>query len=128
MISKIQYLQAQSTDPFYNLAVEEYLTRYVEKDALILYLWQNRKTVVIGKNQNPWKECRIRELEKEGGKLVRRLSGGGAVFHDLCNLNFTFIASKENYNVPQQMQVILEAVRAFGIPAELSGRNDLTVQ
>ena len=114
--------------PFRNLAVEKYLTFHVREEECILYLWQNRRTVVIGKNQNPWKECRIDELNRDGGYLVRRLSGGGAVYHDLGNLNFTFCARKANYDVPRQLEVILRAVRALGAPAEKTGRNDLTCE
>jgi lipoate-protein ligase A len=108
--------------------MEEYLLKNVSNEECILYLWQNEKTVVIGKNQNPWKECKIVDLEADGGKLVRRLSGGGAVFHDLGNLNFTFFATKENYNVEKQLEVILVAVKSLGIPAEKTGRNDISVE
>ncbi|WP_427337989.1 lipoate--protein ligase [Caloranaerobacter sp. DY30410] len=121
-------IQSLSFDPWYNLALEEYLLNKVSENQMILYLWQNENTVVIGRNQNPWKECRCSELENEGGKLARRLSGGGAVFHDLGNLNFTFIMDKKLYNLENQLKIILRAVRKLGIEAEFSGRNDLTVQ
>jgi lipoate-protein ligase A len=128
LIDKIKYIITTETNPYKNLALEEYLLKQVGEQECILYLWQNEKTVVIGKNQNPWKECRITELEADGGKLVRRLSGGGAVFHDLGNLNFTFLVAKDNYNVEKQLEVIIKAVNQLGIPAEKSGRNDITVE
>jgi lipoate-protein ligase A len=128
MISTIKYIITTETNPYKNLAMEEYLLKQVKEDEVILYLWQNERTVVIGKNQNPWKECKLAELEEDGGSLVRRLSGGGAVFHDLGNLNFTFLATKDNYNVERQLEVILKAVNQLGIPAEKSGRNDITVE
>ncbi|MGI6707213.1 MAG: lipoate--protein ligase [Clostridia bacterium] len=122
---KTRIVHTQNVDPWRNLAKEEYLLDHVEKGECILYLWQNQNTVVIGKNQNPWRECSTELLEEEGGKLARRLSGGGAVFHDLGNLNFTFVVDRQAYDLHRQLEVILSAVRKAGIPAEFSGRNDL---
>ena len=118
--------ESGSYDPYLNLATEQHLLDTVESGCCLLYLWQNQNTVVIGKNQNPWAECRASLLESEGGHLARRLSGGGAVFHDLGNLNFTFLVPTEDYDLAKQQRVLLEACQSFGIPAELSGRNDLT--
>lgn len=128
MITETRIVRSTSFNPWWNLAIEEYLLDRVEKDQAILYLWQNQNTVVIGKNQNAWKECRTDLLEGEGGKLARRLSGGGAVFHDTGNLNFTFLVNRENYDLKRQVSVILEAAKSVGIEAEMSGRNDLTVE
>jgi lipoate-protein ligase A len=127
VINNIKYICSKEYNPHHNLALEEYLVTHVKTGEAILYLWQNEKTVVIGKNQNPWKECRTKELEDDGGTLVRRLSGGGAVFHDLGNLNFTFVVNKEDYDLDKQLEVIIKAVNKFSIPAEKTGRNDITV-
>lgn len=125
---KTKIVLSSSFDPWYNLALEEYLLDNVEEDEVILYLWQNANTVVIGSNQNTWKECRISEIEKNKGKIARRLSGGGAVFHDLGNLNFTFILSKQLYDLDKQLSVIINAVRKQGINAKFVGRNDIEVE
>ena len=128
MMNKRTILVHSGTNPYRNLALENYLMDVVEEHECILYLWQNRRTVVIGRNQNAWKECRTKSLSGDGGFLARRLSGGGAVFHDLGNLNFTFIARRPYYEVDRQLAVILEAVRMCGIRAEKSGRNDLEAE
>lgn len=128
MINNAQYILADGFNPYENLALEAYLLESVEPGTCILYLWQNQNTVVIGRNQNAWKECKLQELEVDGGHLARRLSGGGAVFHDLGNLNFTFLINKKDYDVERQLQVILKAVESLGILAEKSGRNDITVE
>ena len=128
MINRIKLYESNSFDPYLNLATEQYLMETVEEDACILFLWQNQNTVVIGKNQNAWKECRTTLLNEEGGVLARRLSGGGAVFHDLGNLNFTFLVPQAEYDLDRQFAVIAEAVSLLGLQAERSGRNDVLIQ
>ena len=125
MIKKLRYYISRTADPYVNLAIEKILFDTVDNETLLLYLWQNQNTVVIGRNQNAFSECRTELLKEEGGRLARRLSGGGAVFHDLGNLNFTFICSTENLDIQKHMQVIRGACRLAGIETELSGRNDL---
>ena len=116
-----------SFDPYTNLALEEVLLNQVEDDEIILYLWQNQSTIVIGYNQNPYIECYMEPIENTEVTLARRLSGGGAVYHDLGNLNFTFIGKEPIFDVSKNNQIILDALASLGIEATVSGRNDLTI-
>lgn len=127
MIKQISSILSSSFNPYENLALEKYLFDHVKEDEVILYLWQNERTVVCGRNQNLWKECHVSRLLEDGGYPVRRLSGGGAVFHDKGNLNFTFLVKNDNYDTARQLQVIIQACRNLGIYAEKTGRNDITV-
>ncbi len=125
MISKLYLYTGIGYDPHTNLAIEKHLMDITAPGTCVMYLWQNQNTVVIGRNQNAWLECRTSLLEDEGGVLARRLSGGGAVFHDLGNLNFTFIMCTEDYDLDRQLSVIEKACSYAGIRTERSGRNDI---
>ena len=127
MICNLHVVATDTTNPFHNIALEAFLLERVPPETCIFYLWQNQKTVVIGRNQNVWSECHVAALEADGGVLARRLSGGGAVFHDMGNLNFTFLLPQAEYDIDRQSDIILRAVRTLGINAERSGRNDLEV-
>ena len=133
-MSKALIVTSEINDPWYNLALEEFLMqkliRAVKEESdlcAILYLWQNKDTVVIGRNQNAWAECSTAQLEAEGGKLARRTTGGGAVFHDLGNLNFSLLLPEKDFDLDRNFQMIVDTVRQEGIPAERSGRNDILV-
>lgn len=128
MSIKTKLFISKSTNPWFNLAFEEQLVNEVAEDEVYLYLWQNQHTVVIGKHQNPWREVLVSELEADEGKLARRLSGGGAVYHDLGNLNFTFVMNKRHEDLHRQLKVIVDGVKALGIDAEFSGRNDILAE
>lgn len=111
-------------DPYQNLALEEELL-FTPHEGIWLYLWQNQNTVVIGRNQNPYLECNLSYMNQKGIRLARRLSGGGAVYHDLGNLNYTFLGQEKDLNPKRQTQLLSRVLRSFGIACTFSGRNDL---
>ncbi|MBU9847556.1 lipoate--protein ligase A [Rahnella ecdela] len=123
----LRLLLSDSYDPWFNLAVEDCIFREMTTQR-VLFLWRNAETVVIGQAQNPWKECNTRRMEEDGIRLARRSSGGGAVFHDLGNTCFTFMAGKPEYDKSVSTNIILNALKSSGIDASASGRNDLVVQ
>lgn len=125
MIKKLLIYTSKDHNPYNNLAKEKLLFDSVKEDEMILYLWQNKNTVVIGQNQNAYAECPTELLKADGIHLARRLSGGGAVFHDLGNLNFTFISSAENQSTQNNLKIISLACKMCQIEAEVSGRNDI---
>lgn len=122
----MKFLILKTTDPYLNLAIEEYLFEYTSDD--IFMLWQNEPTVVIGKNQNVFAEINMNYLKENNIHIARRITGGGAVYHDLGNINYTFISSQNQknkidfayYTIP-----IINSLKKLGIDAKLSGRNDL---
>ena len=127
-MSRLQVIISPQYDPFLNRAVEQYLTERQEEGVVTMYLWKNERTVVIGYNQNPYAECNVKLLLDEGGHLMRRGTGGGAVYHDLGNINFSFVADKRLYDVKKQLSVIQDALLSYGLHTEISGRNDLTCE
>ena len=125
-MSSLNLVISPQTNPYWNIAVENYLVE--SADRITFYLWRNRRTVVIGQNQNPFSECNVEALESDGGFLMRRKTGGGAVYHDDGNLNFSFVMPKAHYDQLRQFAVIQRAVESFGLHTELSGRNDILVE
>lgn len=123
------YMETASTDPHYNLAFEEYvLKRKSAGESCIL--WQNEKTVVIGQNQNAEQEINRAYMEKRGIRLARRITGGGAVYHDLGNLNYSFIRKyddSESFSMRSFGVPLAAALQQLGLDAELSGRNDIVI-
>jgi lipoate-protein ligase A len=120
--------ETASTDPFLNLATEDWLFHDMLDGAPLLFLWQNDNTIVIGRAQNPWVECNTVAMGEDDVILARRQSGGGAVYHDLGNLNFTFMNPTDTYDKKINIQIILTALKACGIEAKASGRNDILVE
>lgn len=118
---------SHSTDPYLNLSVERYLTGRVKKGEACLFLWQNENTIVIGRNQNPYVECDMDQVRQDGVRIARRFSGGGAVYHDMGNLNFSFIHHRSEQRIETNLSVILRALEAFGLHAEFTGRNDICI-
>ncbi len=124
---QLKVFLSDSFNPHLNLATEEWIFHNMDPSAQVLFLWRNEETVVIGRNQNPWSECNLAKMKQDKVHLARRTTGGGAVFHDLGNTNFTFLSPKEGYKRENNVAVILNALKRFDIVGEASGRNDLLI-
>jgi len=126
----IFYIENRRTEPAFNLALEQVIFDRAESGHSYFMLWQNRNAVIVGKHQNTADEINPVYIKEHNISVVRRLSGGGAVYHDLGNLNFTFIAPVEG-NADPDFSFFCEPVRkallSMGVPVEISGRNDMTV-
>jgi len=125
----MNFLTNNSTDPHFNMAFDEYCLQELVHQEPVFYLWQNRPSVIIGLNQNAYSEVNLEYLRQQDITLARRVTGGGAVFHDLQNLNYTIVGCSEDLekDYPGYMQFVVDALRKMGIPAELTGRNDILV-
>lgn len=124
------YIESTSTNPYYNLALEEYVFEQMDRSESYFMLWQNENTIVVGKYQNTAEEVNQEFAAAHGIRVVRRLSGGGAVYHDAGNLNFTFIADQKgfaDFNFEAFVSPVLQALESLGVHAEFTGRNDLVL-
>ena len=125
----MRYIRNNSTDVYFNMAFDEYALEQLPLDEPLFYLWQNRSAVIIGLNQNAYAEVNIDYLRQHGIDLARRITGGGAVYHDLGNLNYTIVGRSSDIerDYPEYTRHMLRALQALGVKAELSGRNDILV-
>lgn len=126
---KMIYLENLSVNPYFNLALEEYVLTHLHEEEKWVFFWQNQPSVIIGRFQNTVEEICLPFIEKHNISVVRRISGGGAVYHDLGNLNFSIIESQEckKFNMKKFVEPILIALAKVGVLAEISGRNDITI-
>lgn len=125
----MKYLVNRSTDPHFNMAFDEFSLEELRADEPVFYLWQNRPSVIIGLNQSAYAEVNLRFIEQKGISLARRVTGGGAVYHDLQNLNYTMTGLIRDLEKdgPAYLETMLRALQQLGVPAEMNGRNDILV-
>lgn len=118
-------VESHSLNIYRNLAIEEYLMEYSTEP--VFFLWRSGGAVVMGKNQNPWRECQLARMREDGVPLARRISGGGTVYHDEGNLNYCIIVDRTQYREQQAYGLVLQALERLGVRAEKTGKSNLTV-
>ncbi|KAH9855036.1 Lipoyltransferase and lipoate-protein ligase [Lenzites betulinus] len=118
---------SESTDPYFNLTLEDWLFRHKSPEQPLLLLYRDSPCVVIGRNQNPWKEVNLRASRQTGIPFIRRHSGGGTVYHDLGNTNFSIHLPRASFDRHATAQVVMRAVRSMGVDADVNERNDICV-
>ena len=125
----MKYLVNNCTDACRNMAFDEYALESLPLEEPVFYLWRNAPSVIIGLNQSAYAEVNLPYLESKGITLARRVTGGGAVYHDLQNLNYTIVGKSRDLNAdyPEYLHMVVDALREMGVKAELSGRNDIMV-
>ena len=123
----VYYYISESKDGWLNLAVDNFFIHNLSKNDILLYFYINKNAVIIGKSQNAWRECNLDAMERDKTQLVRRHTGGGAVFHDENNLNFSFVMSEKNYDLARQLDVVCRVITKLGLEPEISGRNDILI-
>lgn len=126
----MRYLRNNNTNPYFNMAFDEYCLEQLTIDEPVFFLWQNRPSVIIGANQEVHTEVNLNYLKENDISLVRRVTGGGAVFHDFGNLNYTIVGNSDDLerDYPEYTRYMLQALQKLGIPATMSGRNDILVE
>lgn len=113
---------------YHNLAIEEYLFNSTPLDSPALFLWQSDCAVVIGKHQNPWKECLVDKLKKDSIPIARRISGGGTVFHDNGNLNYTIIMKQDEYDSQIIYDMIFKVLETFSLEGKVENKSNLCIE
>jgi len=126
----MRYLKNFHTDPHYNMAFDEYCLESLLIEEPVFYLWQNKPSVIIGFNQDVNTEVNLEYLKQQDITLARRVTGGGAVYHDFGNLNYTIVGRTEDLerDYPEYATLMMKALQTLGVPATLSGRNDILVE
>ncbi|AIT08536.1 lipoate--protein ligase [Candidatus Francisella endociliophora] len=118
---------SQSNNIYFNLAFENWLFLEKLQDKKILFLWQNAPCIVIGRAQNPWLECNLKAMKDDNIPVVRRQSGGGTVYHDYGNLNYTIISPKKEHDVKANLKLVCNAIKKLGIEVYPNERNDIVI-
>lgn len=126
-MGNIKYILSNKDEPYYNLAFEQCLLKKVEAETVIIFLWQNNNTIVLGRNQDAFAECKVDEFVQSGGRVARRYSGGGAVFHDMGNLCFSVICMDKTRGDMFCRKTMTDVLACYGKKADWNGKNDFLV-